>query len=49
MDWFARPKRKERKSERKQRSDKGSSKRKATDARFDGMPEYVDMKDVDDL
>jgi len=48
MDWFARPKRKERKSERKQRSDKGS-KRKATDARFDGMPQYVEMEDVDDL
>jgi hypothetical protein len=31
MEWFARPK-------RKPRSDKGSSKRKATDARFDGMP-----------
>ena len=46
--WFARdrPKRKQ----RKQRSDKGTSKRKATAARrFDGMPQYVDMEDVDDL
>ena len=43
MEWFARPK-------RKQRSDKGTSKRKATAARrFDGMPQYVDMEDVDDL
>ena len=41
-EWFAgaRPK-------RKQRSDKGSLKRKATDGRFDEMPQYVDMGDLD--
>ena len=43
-EWFAgaRPK-------RKQRSDKGSLKRKATDGRFDVMPQYVDMGDSDDV
>ena len=43
-EWFAgaRPK-------RKQRSDKGSLKRKATDGRFDVMPQYVDMGDLDDV
>ena len=41
-EWFAgaRPK-------RKQRSDKGSLKRKATDGRFDEMPQYVVMGDLD--
>ena len=45
--WFARdrPKRKQ----RKQRSDKGSSRRRATDGRFDGMPQYVEINDLDDL
>ena len=44
--WFARdrPKRKQ----RKQSSDKGSSRRRATDGRFDGMPQYVEINDLDD-
>ena len=44
-EWFAHPKRKQ----RKERSDKGSSRRKTADGLFDGMPQYVDMNDLDDL